>query len=88
MPSGGKAHDTDIMGVHAPYRGRIPHLSEFRECTRAIHNWGKLILNSFDVPFTNGFTEGCNNKTKVLKRVCYGMRNFPRFRNRILHCAS
>ena len=70
------------------YRAESSHLSEFRECTRAIHNWGKLILNSFDVPFTNGFTEGCNNKTKVLKRVCYGMRNFPRFRNRILHCAS
>ena len=70
------------------YRAESSHLSEFRECTRAIHNWGKLILNSFNVPFTNGFTEGCNNKTKVLKRVCYGMRNFPRFRNRILHCAS
>ncbi|MDD6108159.1 MAG: transposase, partial [Clostridiales bacterium] len=34
------------------------------------------------------YTEGCNNKTKVLKRVCYGLRNFHRFRNRILHCAS
>ena len=70
------------------YRAESSHLPEFRECTRAIHNWGKLILNSFDVPFTNGYTEGCNNKTKVLKRVCYGMRNFSRFRNRILHCAS
>ena len=70
------------------YRAESSHLPEFRECTRAIHNWGKLILNSFDVPFTNGYTEGCNNKTKVLKSVCYGMRNFSRFRNRILHCAS
>ena len=69
-------------------RAESSHLPEFRECTRAIHNWGKLILNSFDVPFTNGYTEGCNNKTKVLKRVCYGVRNFSRFRNRILHCAS
>ena len=34
------------------------------------------------------YTEGCNNKTKVLKRVCFGVRNFNRFRNRILHCAS
>ena len=70
------------------YRAESSQLPEFRECTRAIHNWGKLILNSFDVPFTNGYTEGCNNKTKVLKRVCYGVRNFSRFRNRILHCAS
>lgn len=70
------------------YRAETSHLSEFNDCTRALHNWGKLILNSFDVHFTNGFTEGCNNKTKVLKRVCYGVRNFHRFRNRILHCAS
>lgn len=63
-------------------------LPEFLECTRAIHNWSKFILNAFDCPFTNGFTEGCNNKTKVLKRVCYGVSNFSRFRNRILHCAS
>ena len=64
------------------------HLPEFYECTRAIHNWSKYILNSFDVPYTNGYTEGCNNKTKVLKRVCYGVRNFARFRSRILHCAA
>ncbi len=43
-------------------------------------------LNSMDVPWTNGFIEGCNNKTKVLKRVCYGMRNFSNFRKRILFC--
>ena len=70
------------------YRAESSRLSKFRECTRAIHNWGNLILNSFDVRFTNGYTEGCNNKTKVLKRVCYGVRNFARFRNRILHCAA
>lgn len=70
------------------YRAESSHLPEFQDCTRAIHNWGQLILNSFIVPFTNGYTEGCNNKTKVLKRVCYGLRNFHRFRNRILHCAS
>ena len=64
------------------------HLPEFYECTRAIHNCSKYILNSFDVPYTNGYTEGCNNKTKVLKRVCYGVRNFARFRSRILHCAA
>ena len=70
------------------YRAESSHLPEFQDCIRAIHNWGQLILNSFIVPFTNGYTEGCNNKTKVLKRVCYGLRNFHRFRNRILHCAS
>lgn len=69
-------------------RAESAHLPEFYECTRAIHNWSKYILNAFDVRYTNGFTEGCNNKTKVLKRVCYGVRNFARFRSRILHCAA
>ena len=32
--------------------------------------------------------DGCNNKTKVLKRVCFGMRNFRNFRNRILFCRT
>ncbi|MEF2920191.1 MAG: transposase, partial [Acutalibacteraceae bacterium] len=46
------------------------------------------ILNSFTTKFTNGFTEGCNNKIKVLKRNAYGYRNFKRFRNRIIHIFS
>lgn len=70
------------------YRAENAQLLEFDECTRALHNWGPLILNSFDFPYTNGFTEGCNNKIKVLKRLAYGFRNFSRFRNRILHCSS
>ena len=53
-----------------------------------VRNWYEYILNSFDVPYSNGFTEGCNNKTKVLKRVCFGVRSFLTFRNSILHCVS
>ena len=59
-------------------------IPEFWNCTKAYHNWFHEILNSMDVPWTNGFIEGCNNKTKVLKRVCFGMRNFNNFRKRIL----
>ena len=66
-------------------RSDIP---EFEACITAVRNWSEYILNSFDVPYSNGFTGGCNNKTKVLKRVCFGVRSFPTFRNRILHCAS
>ena len=33
------------------------------------------ILNHFDNGTTNGFTEGCNTKIKMLKRVSYGLRN-------------
>ena len=61
-------------------------LPEFKDCTRAYHNWFQEILNSMDVPWSNGYIEGCNNKTKVLKRVCFGMRNFANFRKRILFC--
>ena len=64
----------------------VMDLPEFKDCTKACYNWFTEILNSMDVPWTNGFVEGCNNKTKVLKRVCFGMRNFNNFRNRILHC--
>jgi transposase len=61
------------------------NLPEFKTSLTAIHNWDQYILNAFDYHYTNGFTEGCNNKIKVLKRVSFGVRNFPRFRNRILH---
>ena len=61
-------------------------LPEFDDCTKAYHNWFQEIVNAMDVPWTNGYIEGCNNKTKVLKRVSYGMRNFNNFRKRILFC--
>ena len=64
----------------------VMQLPEFHDCTKAYHNWFNEILNSMDVPWTNGYIEGCNNKTKVLKRVCFGMRNFNNFRKRILFC--
>ena len=66
------------------YAAEKENMPEFRACTTAYHNWAREILNSLDVPWTNGFIEGCNNKTKVLKRVCFGMRNFDNFRKRIL----
>ena len=63
-------------------------LPEFEACTKACHNWFQEILNALDAPWTNGFTEGCNNKIKVLKRVSFGVRNFKNFRKRILHCST
>ena len=64
----------------------VMELPEFHDCTKAYHNWFNEILNAMDVPWTNGYIEGCNNKTKVLKRVCFGMCNFSNFRKRILFC--
>lgn len=63
-------------------------LTQFIKCSKTMINWSKGIINSLQVPYTNGFTEGCNNKIKVLKRNAYGYRNFNRFRNRILHMFS
>lgn len=64
------------------YRKELP---EFIVCFNTYTNWQKEILNSFDCPYTNGYTEGVNNKIKVIKRNAFGIRNFNRFRNRILH---
>lgn len=63
-------------------------LSEFKSCITAYRNWYSEILNAIDFKWNNGFTEGCNNKTKVLKRICFGIRNFNRFKNRIMHCSA
>ena len=53
------------------------HIPEFEACITAVRNWFEYILNSFDAQYSNGFTEGCNNKTKVLKRVCFGVSSRP-----------
>ncbi len=63
-------------------------LPEFHDCTKAYRNWFQEILSSMDCPWTNGYIEGCNSKTKVLKRVSYGIPNFNNFRKRILFCNS
>ena len=63
---------------------QVSQLSEFNATLTMLGNWSKYILNAFDFPYSNGFTEGCNNKIKVIKRNGYGFRNFKNFRNRIL----
>ncbi|MGF6376945.1 transposase, partial [Clostridiales Family XIII bacterium PM5-7] len=64
------------------------NLQEFNTCINTFTNWQEEILNAFRYGFTNGYTEGCNNRIKVIKRTAYGMRNFDRFRTRILHTMS
>jgi len=60
-------------------------ISEFEKCATTYRHWGKEILNAFKYGLTNGPTEGFNNKIKVLKRISFGIRDFNRFRTRILH---
>ena len=46
----------------------------------------KYIVNSFiDEKYSNGFTEGINNKIKVIKRNGFGYRSFKLLRARILY---
>jgi transposase len=63
----------------------VANLEEFNKCFQTINRWQPYILRAFSLGYSNGYTEGTNNRIKVLKRNCYGVRNFERFRNRILH---
>lgn len=67
---------------------KIAGIPEFNAVLTTISNWREEIINAFRYNITNGYTEGCNNLIKVIKRTGYGLRNFDRFRNRILHIAS
>jgi len=64
------------------------NLPSFTKFAETVSKWSKEILTAAETSYSNGFIEGCNNRTKVLKRVCYGVRNFNRFRNRILYIAN
>ena len=57
----------------------------FHKCVETFSKWESEILNAFESGLSNGYTEGCNNKIKVIKRNAYGIRNFERLRKRILH---
>ena len=70
-----------IKWIEDAERSEIP---AFIKCAKTYRNWYKNILNAYKYSYTNASTEGYNNKIKVLKRVSYGIRNFERFRNRIL----
>lgn len=40
-----------------------------------LKRWREPILNYFHHGTTNGYTEGCNTKIKMLKRISYGLGN-------------
>ena len=61
-------------------------IPEMIEVANTINNWLLYIVNSFlDERFSNGFTEGLNNKIKVIKRIGFGYKNFDFFRLRLLY---
>ena len=62
-------------------------LEEVQRLLRTFKRWKHEIIRYFENGYTNGFTEGKNNKIKVLKRISFGVRRFDRFRKRILYLA-
>ena len=46
---------------------------------RTLKKWRVPILNYFKNKTTNGFTEGCHTKIKMIKRVSYGFRNIDNY---------
>lgn len=62
-------------------------ISEFKGCINAYKNWIDGIVESIETGYSNGFTEGKNNKIKVMKRNAFGFRSFENFKKRILICS-
>ncbi|WP_191992217.1 transposase, partial [Peribacillus tepidiphilus] len=56
----------------------------FKKVVRTFNRWKQEILQSFMYPFNNGYIEGVNNTTKVIKRMSYGIKSFERLRKKIL----
>lgn len=46
---------------------------------KTLKRWKPEILNYFDYRTTNGFTEGCHTKIKMIKRVSFGFRNINNY---------
>lgn len=65
---------------------REQNIAEMNEVANTIENWLDYICNSFiEKRFSNGFTEGLNNKIKVIKRVGFGYKDFYFLRFRLLY---
>ena len=67
---------------------QVSNLEAFHKVAATYTQWEKEILNIFTTGLSNGFTEGCNNKIKVIKRNAFGMHDYERFRKRNLHQMS
>ena len=49
---------------------------EMNALVKSFTCWFEEIRRALIYPYSNGFTEGCSNKIKVLKRTSFGLRNF------------
>lgn len=63
-------------------------IEQFNKLMKTVIEWKNEIIAAISTGYSNGYVEGCNNRTKVLKRTCYGIKNFKRMRNRILYLSA
>ncbi len=59
-------------------------MEEYLQAIGTLKNWQTEILNSFALDYSNGFIEGLNNQTKVIKRNAFGFRRYDRLRTKVL----
>lgn len=76
-----------LLGDWCEYALKL-NIPKFNTIVTTINKWYKEIFTMLVTPYNNGYTEGCNNRAKVLKRISFGLRNFERFRNRLLYIAN
>lgn len=84
-----KIGNTDLrkvkQGLYNFYKQVEKHqIDEFIQAIQTLKNWQVEILNSFAFNYTNGFIEGLNNQTKVIKRNAFGFKRYDRLRLRVL----
>ncbi len=60
------------------------NIEAFHSVVGTFKRWKTEILNSFVYLYSNGYIEGVNNTTKVIKRKSYGIKSFARLRKKIL----
>lgn len=48
---------------------------DLKAWARTLTYWEESILNYFELPYTNAYTEGVNNKLKLIKRISFGFKN-------------
>lgn len=59
-------------------------VEELVSVAKTYQHWAVEIRHALEFPYSNGCTEGVNNKIKTLKRISFGMPNFIRFKARIM----
>ena len=73
------------LGLEAFYREvELTNNPAFLKAIKTFKNWQVEILNCYAFGYSNGFLEGINNTSKVIKRNAYGFRKYEHFKAKVL----